>query len=191
MLSTNRDVQCIGSQVTVDNYTFHTVKEFIYIGFAVTTKYEIKRRITLVAEILLYERVYPFRGLKVWHWNSISVKSSFETIFFFFSVESLTLTKKKKMDCLTITWTTGGIRNFSNKISLPMKHILHSVGMLINKIVVCGVLKILKWLKIGFYIQKKSLFSTLSGPKVCLSLNSSKTTMEQLSPLIRSVVVIW
>ena len=40
-----------GSRITVDNYTFDTVKEFIYLGSAVTTKngvsLEIKRRITL------------------------------------------------------------------------------------------------------------------------------------------------
>ena len=35
----------IDSQVTVDNYTFATVNEFIYLGFAVSL--EIKRRITL------------------------------------------------------------------------------------------------------------------------------------------------
>ena len=41
----------IVSQITADNHTFDTVKEFIYIGSAVTTKnydiLEIKRRITL------------------------------------------------------------------------------------------------------------------------------------------------
>ena len=51
MFSTSRDVRRIDSRITVDNYTFDTVKEFIYLGSAVTTKndinLEIKRRITL------------------------------------------------------------------------------------------------------------------------------------------------
>ena len=46
-----RDVQPIVPQITADNYTFNIVKEFIYLGSAVTTKndvnVEIKRRITL------------------------------------------------------------------------------------------------------------------------------------------------
>ena len=37
MLSTSRDVRRIDSQITADNYTFETVKEFIYLGSAVTT----------------------------------------------------------------------------------------------------------------------------------------------------------
>ena len=49
--STSRDVRRIESRITVDNYIFDTVKEFIYLGSAVTTKndvsLEIKRRITL------------------------------------------------------------------------------------------------------------------------------------------------
>ena len=51
MLSTNRDVRCIDSQITTDNYAFDTAKDFIYLGSAVTTKndvsLQIKRRITL------------------------------------------------------------------------------------------------------------------------------------------------
>ena len=51
MFSTSRDERRIDSQITADNYTFDTVKEFIYFGSAVTTKndvsLEIKRRITL------------------------------------------------------------------------------------------------------------------------------------------------
>ena len=51
MLSGSRDVRRIDSQITADNYAFETVKEFVYLGFAVTTKtdvsLEIKRRITL------------------------------------------------------------------------------------------------------------------------------------------------
>ena len=51
MLSTTRDEQRIDSQITADNYTFDTVKEFIYPGSAVTTKNEVslenKCRITL------------------------------------------------------------------------------------------------------------------------------------------------
>ena len=50
-LSTRRYVRRIDSQITVDNYTFDTVKEFIYLGCAVTIKndvrLEIKCRITL------------------------------------------------------------------------------------------------------------------------------------------------
>ena len=51
MLSTSRDVRHIDSRITADNYAFDIVKEFIYLGSAVTTKncvnLEIKRRITL------------------------------------------------------------------------------------------------------------------------------------------------
>ena len=50
MLSTSRDVRRINSQITADNYTFDTVKEFVYLGSAATTKndvsLEIKLRIT-------------------------------------------------------------------------------------------------------------------------------------------------
>ena len=49
--STSRDERRIDSRITADNYTFNTVKEFIYLGSAVKTKNdvspEIKRRITL------------------------------------------------------------------------------------------------------------------------------------------------
>ena len=37
MLSTSRDVRCIDSQITTDNYTFETDKEFVYLGYAITT----------------------------------------------------------------------------------------------------------------------------------------------------------
>ena len=51
IFSTSRDVRRIDSRITADNYTFDTVKEFIYLGSAVTTNndisLEIKRRITL------------------------------------------------------------------------------------------------------------------------------------------------
>ena len=50
-----------------------------------------------------------------------------------------------------------------------MKNISHSVGMLINKIVVYGVLRNLEKLKRGHYIQKKSLFEPKSS-KVWLDL---------------------
>ena len=50
-LSICRDARHMDSQVTADNYTFETVKEFCYLGSAVTTKnyvsLESKRRITL------------------------------------------------------------------------------------------------------------------------------------------------
>ena len=49
--STSRDVRRFESQITVDNYTFNTIKEFVYLGFANTIKNavnaEIKRMITL------------------------------------------------------------------------------------------------------------------------------------------------
>ena len=55
---TSRNVRRIESRITVDNYTFDTVKEFIYLGFAVTTKndvsLEIKQRITLAANRCYY-----------------------------------------------------------------------------------------------------------------------------------------
>ena len=51
MFSISRDVLRIVSRITADHYTFDTVKEFIYLGSAVTTKndvsLEIKCRITL------------------------------------------------------------------------------------------------------------------------------------------------
>ena len=51
IFSTCRDVRRIDSRITANNYTFDTVKEYIYRGSAVTTKndvsLEIKRRITL------------------------------------------------------------------------------------------------------------------------------------------------
>ena len=50
IFSTSRDQRRIDSQITADNYTFDTVKEFIYLVSAVTAKndvsLEIKRRIT-------------------------------------------------------------------------------------------------------------------------------------------------
>ena len=49
--STSRDMRRTEFQLTVDHYTFDTVKEFIYLVSAVTTKtdvsLEIKRRSTL------------------------------------------------------------------------------------------------------------------------------------------------
>ena len=41
----------------------------------------------------------------------------------------------------------------------------------------------------GHYIQKQSLFAELFGPKLWLVLTSSKTTVERLSPSIRSVTI--
>ena len=43
MLSTNRDVQLIDSPITADNYTFDTVKEFINLSSAVTTKNDVSQ----------------------------------------------------------------------------------------------------------------------------------------------------
>ena len=37
-ISTSRGVRRIDSQITADKYTFDTLKEFIYLGFAVTIK---------------------------------------------------------------------------------------------------------------------------------------------------------
>ena len=52
MFSTSIDVRCINSQIAADNYAFDTVKEFIYLDSAFTTKnnvsLETKRRIILV-----------------------------------------------------------------------------------------------------------------------------------------------
>ena len=52
MSSTSRGVRHIDFLITDDNYTFETVKEFVYRGFDITTKnyvsLEIKRWITLV-----------------------------------------------------------------------------------------------------------------------------------------------
>ena len=45
MLSTSRDVRHIDSQFTGNNYTFDTVKEFIYLGSAVTTKNDVSLEI--------------------------------------------------------------------------------------------------------------------------------------------------
>ena len=60
MFSTSRDVRCIDSRITADNYTFDTVKEFIYLGSAVTTtndvSLEIKRRITLANRCILWSQ---------------------------------------------------------------------------------------------------------------------------------------
>ena len=51
MLSTYKDARCIDSQVTSNNYTFETFKEFVCLGFAFTIKnddsLEIKHRISL------------------------------------------------------------------------------------------------------------------------------------------------
>ena len=97
---------------------------------------------------------------------------------FFFLVESLTL---MKFDRLTLIQRIKIIKAyckngdgrwtiiFWTKFSLAMNHISHSLGILINKILVFGVLRILKWLKRGHYIEKKSLYYALLGPKVWLT----------------------
>ena len=36
MMSTSRDVWCVGSQITADSYTFDVVKEFIYLGTVIS-----------------------------------------------------------------------------------------------------------------------------------------------------------
>ena len=45
MLSISRDVRRIDSQITADSYTFDTVKEFIYLGSAVTTENDVNLEI--------------------------------------------------------------------------------------------------------------------------------------------------
>ena len=61
--------------------------------------------------------------------------------------------------------------NFRTKFSLAMDHISPSVCILINKIVVFGVLTILKYLKRGHCIQEKSMFGAHFGP------NDDETTV--------------
>ena len=60
MFSISKDVRLVDSRISVDNYTFDTVKEFIYLGSAVTTQndvsLEIKRRITLANRCLLWSQ---------------------------------------------------------------------------------------------------------------------------------------
>ena len=88
----------------------------------------------------LYSNVGLYRGFKIWDWNSASVKQSCE-IKFFYSIESLTLTK---MDRLIITqrvkmiktyykigwWSVDG--NFSNKIFFS-DEIDFTIGGYVNK----------------------------------------------------------
>ena len=64
-----------------------------------------------------------------------------KTYFFFFSVNNLTL---MKMDHLTITQLIKMGGNFSNKILFSDEAHTHSVGMLINKFALLGVLRIFK-----------------------------------------------
>ena len=45
MFSTNRNVRRIDSRIMADNYTFDTVKEFIYLSFAFTTKIDVSLEI--------------------------------------------------------------------------------------------------------------------------------------------------
>ena len=51
LLSTNKESRRLGQHVTVDNYTFEVVKDFVYLGTSINTNnnvsLEIKRRITL------------------------------------------------------------------------------------------------------------------------------------------------
>ena len=56
MLETSRDVRRIYSHITSDNYTFDIVKEFIYLGSAVTTKYDVSLKIKRI--ITLANRCY-------------------------------------------------------------------------------------------------------------------------------------
>ena len=118
--------------------------------------------------------IYIGLSIRYSGWNSTSVKISCETNFFLFSWKS----ELTKMDRLTIaqhlkiikTYCKNGdgvwMPIFRSKFSSAMKHISHSVDMLINKIVVFGVLKIFKYLKRVHYIQKKSLFGALFGSQI-------------------------
>ena len=47
MFSTSRDVRRIDSRITADNYTFDTVKEFIYLGYAVSNKNDVSLEVLL------------------------------------------------------------------------------------------------------------------------------------------------
>ena len=55
-----RQLETIDSQIMADNYTFDTVKAFLYLGSTVTTKnyvnLEIKRRITLANRYALMQQ---------------------------------------------------------------------------------------------------------------------------------------
>ena len=57
MLSTSRDVRRTVSQIIANNYIFNTVKEYIYLGFAVTTKNYISLEI---------KRNYPRQSVLLW-----------------------------------------------------------------------------------------------------------------------------
>ena len=43
MMSTSRDVWCVGSQITADSYTFDVVKDFVYLGTAITTNNDVSK----------------------------------------------------------------------------------------------------------------------------------------------------
>ena len=80
MLSTSRVVRRIDSQLTTDNYTFDIVREFIYFGFAVTTKNSVSlgikhmimmsnRDLSRTIKLILYKRlILPvfFYGSEAW-----------------------------------------------------------------------------------------------------------------------------
>ena len=63
MLSTTRDVRCIDSQITADNYAFDTVKKFIYLGSSVTTKNDVSLvvlRLITLANMRYYGLIRQF-----------------------------------------------------------------------------------------------------------------------------------
>ena len=84
-------------------------------------------------------RAIHFVVLKVWDWNSISVKLSCETNIFLFSWESDINENGSLKNYQNLLqkrwWSVEG--NFPHTI----KHISHSVGILINKIVIFGFLR--------------------------------------------------
>ena len=60
MFSTSRDVRHIDSQITADNYTFDTVKEFIYLGSVVTTKNDVSLEISYNVIFYLRRTEYKY-----------------------------------------------------------------------------------------------------------------------------------
>ena len=79
MFSISRDVRRVDSQITNDNYTFDTVKEFIYLGSAVSTKndvsLEIKRRITF-ANRCYYGHNGQFSNRDLWRTTKLKRKGN-------------------------------------------------------------------------------------------------------------------
>ena len=75
---------------------------------------------------------------KIWDWNSASAKLSCETNFFFFSVESLALTK---MDRLIITQRIQMIKIYykNGDSATATYHVLRAIGKIVKKFEETGV----------------------------------------------------